>query len=227
VNRLGRFSSTDPIPGGGGNPQSFDLYNYVHNDPVNKLDPDGREPIYPCRVGQIYGCGLVCDGDVDTGCGVGSPPCDPDFENCGANGGGCVVEGMEDQPCPPDDPTIAPPPPRTCDQPTLNAPSLNAKCSLVANGNTAKAILQTSTGTVDPGITIDWPNSYTSTEWLSLDGRPYMNSSDPSSNAVFQNFHVSSSLIQFGDVTWSIAVKCYGKEVNERVKGVTNVTCVH
>jgi RHS repeat-associated protein len=41
VNRLGRFSSPDQLAGSAGNPQSLNKYAYVHNDPVNLVDPSG------------------------------------------------------------------------------------------------------------------------------------------------------------------------------------------
>jgi RHS repeat-associated protein len=41
VNRLGRFSSPDLIPGSAGNPQSLNKFAYVHNDPTNRVDPSG------------------------------------------------------------------------------------------------------------------------------------------------------------------------------------------
>ena len=43
VNRLARFSSPDPVPGGAQGPQSLDLYSYVANDPWNRADPTGRQ----------------------------------------------------------------------------------------------------------------------------------------------------------------------------------------
>jgi len=43
VNRVGRFSANDPVPGGGQNPQGFNLYSYVRNDPVSRADADGHE----------------------------------------------------------------------------------------------------------------------------------------------------------------------------------------
>jgi RHS repeat-associated protein len=51
VNRLGRFSSPDPIGGSLADPQSLNRYAYVENDPTNGADPLG---LY-CYVGQI-GC---------------------------------------------------------------------------------------------------------------------------------------------------------------------------
>jgi RHS repeat-associated protein len=41
VNRLGRFSSVDPVSGSTSSPQSFNRYAYVSNDPVNFGDPSG------------------------------------------------------------------------------------------------------------------------------------------------------------------------------------------
>jgi RHS repeat-associated protein len=41
VNRLGRFSSPDPLAGSITDPQSLNRYAYVRNDPVNLVDPLG------------------------------------------------------------------------------------------------------------------------------------------------------------------------------------------
>jgi RHS repeat-associated protein len=40
-NRLGRFSSIDPLSGNTRNPQSLNRYAYVTNDPINLMDPTG------------------------------------------------------------------------------------------------------------------------------------------------------------------------------------------
>ena len=47
---IGRFMRTDPYAGSYeyGNPQSLNRYAYVHNDPINKLDPDGLDGL-TCR----------------------------------------------------------------------------------------------------------------------------------------------------------------------------------
>ena len=38
---LGRFISPDPFVPGPGEPQSFNRYSYVGNNPVNYIDPSG------------------------------------------------------------------------------------------------------------------------------------------------------------------------------------------
>lgn len=42
VNRLGRFSSPDPLAGSPADPQSLNRYAYVQNDPINFADPSGQ-----------------------------------------------------------------------------------------------------------------------------------------------------------------------------------------
>jgi RHS repeat-associated protein len=42
ASRLGRFLSPDPVDGSPSNPQSLNRYAYTLNDPVNRIDPDGR-----------------------------------------------------------------------------------------------------------------------------------------------------------------------------------------
>lgn len=42
ISRLGRFNSPDPMGGNPANPQSWDRYSYVLNDPVNLSDPEGE-----------------------------------------------------------------------------------------------------------------------------------------------------------------------------------------
>ncbi len=60
---LGRFMSPDPDNAGaaaGNNPQSWNAYSYVLNNPLNAVDPDGLDCIYPHS-------GLVIRGDCLSG----------------------------------------------------------------------------------------------------------------------------------------------------------------
>ena len=56
--RAGRWTSPDPYNGSIslGNPQSFNRYSYVQNDPVNFIDPSGLDPSSP---GTTYTYGIV------------------------------------------------------------------------------------------------------------------------------------------------------------------------
>ncbi len=77
VNRLGRFSSVDPIAGTIGNPQSNNAYTYTQNDPINLVDPSGAFlaappfpglpfspfPDFPFFMGEILPCGAISGGD--------------------------------------------------------------------------------------------------------------------------------------------------------------------
>ena len=47
VNRLGRFSSLDPLAGDIGDPQSLNRYSYVRDMPVMAVDPTGMDPKCP------------------------------------------------------------------------------------------------------------------------------------------------------------------------------------
>jgi RHS repeat-associated protein len=51
VNRLGRFSSADSVRPCGKNPQLFDRFAYVADDPVNRTDPTGLY-FYVCPQGE-------------------------------------------------------------------------------------------------------------------------------------------------------------------------------
>jgi RHS repeat-associated protein len=107
VNRLGRFSSTDPVYISGQNPQHFNRYSYVVNDPINRRDPKGLmdciDPI--CEDPDGGGGGGICDFVIIC------PPVIPPGGGPGGGGGGCGENGCP----PPTNPTPPPPPERpTC-----------------------------------------------------------------------------------------------------------------
>jgi RHS repeat-associated protein len=68
----GRWTTPDPLSGNAGNPQSFNRYSYVQNDPVNLVDPAGLEPCWgaQCGWGSFGGWG----GSYMGGNGWGSDP---------------------------------------------------------------------------------------------------------------------------------------------------------
>ena len=90
VNRLGRFSSPDPLSGDLANPQSLNRYSYVLNDPINLIDPMGLH--WECIWAFIGGrpvpptCTWVTDkSGGSSGGGGGLPGSGP---GGGAGGGG-------------------------------------------------------------------------------------------------------------------------------------------
>jgi RHS repeat-associated protein len=83
VNRLGRFSSPDQLAGSAGNPQSLNKYAYVHNDPVDLVDPSG---MVSCWWPDYCG-GEDPGGDDGGDCSFGScnedPPSGGHPDTCG------------------------------------------------------------------------------------------------------------------------------------------------
>jgi RHS repeat-associated protein len=66
MNRLGRFSSPDPVRGNTSDPQSLNRYTYVSNDPINHSDPTGL-----CKGGLlVVGDHKICS----SGRPLGAPP---------------------------------------------------------------------------------------------------------------------------------------------------------
>ncbi len=95
VNRLGRFSSPDPLLGSTAVPQTLNRYAYTSNDPINRIDPSGLftlgpgtgsgggdpwgpfgPPEFPPPGGPI---------GPDTGNGGGGPHKPPKPQNCTFN----------------------------------------------------------------------------------------------------------------------------------------------
>jgi RHS repeat-associated protein len=81
----GHWLSPDPYLGSYDftNPQSFNRYAYVQNNPVGSLDPSGLN----CAVG-VSGCALNCANDpacsgLGLGSGGGSSGCQPGNASCG------------------------------------------------------------------------------------------------------------------------------------------------
>ncbi len=79
VNRLGRFSSADPLSGFLSDPQSLNHYPYAGNDPINLIDPTGRDDGFyedpNCDV-HITNVNPLCPTETDCAGEVG----------CGSNG---------------------------------------------------------------------------------------------------------------------------------------------
>jgi RHS repeat-associated protein len=64
---LGRFAAVDPIVGSASDPQSWNGYSYVRNNPMSYVDPMGMDPAYDwVHSGSIgrerdTGCGPTCE----------------------------------------------------------------------------------------------------------------------------------------------------------------------
>jgi RHS repeat-associated protein len=87
--RTGRFITLDPLSGRRSNPQSLNRYAYVHNDPINSIDPTGME-------------------DMEEDDPPDGPPCWETFVGCegeGSHGDGCCDSSTGDPNNLPDAPT--------------------------------------------------------------------------------------------------------------------------
>jgi hypothetical protein len=113
---LGRFSANEPLAGGGQNPQGFNLLSYVHNDPVNNTDPDGRVILSPeCLIDASC---EECDPFL--GC--------PEGEGSGVAASECNPYSVEGNSCPPQEP--AAPPPSPCDVQAIAEAGIEVNCSI-------------------------------------------------------------------------------------------------
>jgi RHS repeat-associated protein len=96
VNRLGRFSTIDPLPRRGRNPQGLNRYSYAGNDPTGREDPSGMLDNLVCGpLGDCGGAGPSVGGDFGGDMAAG----DPAVETGGSGPGGDDFFG-----CDPSDP---------------------------------------------------------------------------------------------------------------------------
>ncbi|MGH9595849.1 MAG: RHS repeat-associated core domain-containing protein, partial [Edaphobacter sp.] len=101
-NLAGRWMSPDPYDGSydSGNPQSFNRYSYVLNNPLGYVDPSGLQCQVNANYGDIYddGIGDVCD-EVDPDGGT--------YQVYSGGDGGCPVDACATtDPNPPIDPCL-------------------------------------------------------------------------------------------------------------------------
>jgi RHS repeat-associated protein len=109
INRLGRFSSPDPLAGDTSDPQSLNRYSYVRNMPIDLVDPSGADPCprgfaqdqRPDKPRAAEGSGSG-DGPSDSTDDDGAPP-PQGYGTCGGppwaylfgqpDGGGVSLDG--------------------------------------------------------------------------------------------------------------------------------------
>jgi RHS repeat-associated protein len=84
---LNRFVSPDSIVPNPANPQSYNRYSYVYNNPLVYVDPSGHAPLVPYDVCQQYpqACGGQPPGPPDyAGLGLGPDPLSPELQQLAA-----------------------------------------------------------------------------------------------------------------------------------------------
>jgi RHS repeat-associated protein len=112
VNRLGRFSSPDPLAGNTNNPHSLNRYSYVGNDPVNAVDHLGLGPD-PCANDPNQCVSVTASDPSDLFVGFMFYPANPLLYELKLESSPYFGRGMIDNPPPPISlgPAPEPPPP--------------------------------------------------------------------------------------------------------------------
>ena len=207
VNRLGRFSSADPVDGCGRNPQGLNRFSYVGNDPIDRTDPSGQS--------WCWDWPDLCGWDDPN---FGAPPDDEGDTGMKDSGGGC-------DPSLPEADCVEPPqpPPRPCDVYLLAYPVTVTRCSLTGppqvakmkikgldigdNGNYGRATFE------DSGITT------TSSGGVVKKDEPYR--IGDSRVDWYQKIWLDSK----GNLTWSLSYKCDGHVVDKPATTTETYTC--
>ena len=83
--KLGRFLNADTIVPNAANPQDFNRYSYVYNNPINYIDPSGHLPGYFDPIKSVSSVG-------GGGCGTRGQP------SCGGGGTDTNDNGIPDMP---------------------------------------------------------------------------------------------------------------------------------
>ena len=119
VNRLGRFSSADPIAGCSSNPQGLNRFSYVGNDPINRTDPMG--------LSFCWDFPDLCGWDDPN---FGAPPDDEGDTGLKDSGGGCdpSIDAL--------DPACGPPPPPPIDECAARLGNLYWPSTVICDGKT-------------------------------------------------------------------------------------------